>query len=227
MKVRIICLRRIRSCRQGEPKKSIENEIRYFPTQPLANCEIGPKMDPCKDSAQGRLLLRVRNSGEGTLHARQDFRRDRKIETISDKEGNQYGSPAGADNGVRSGVGRVRRGVDYLWKPIGVCCSIRIVVGCRRTYCSDGPPEIIDVFGVVESDHVVGQRQVEHGKEPCTLRRRQVMREGRRLADFVPIVLNRPIPKASGERLIRCACRSVFDSKRFHFVKCIAIRITG
>jgi len=53
----------------------VYNKIRYFSSQPVANCEIGPKMDPCKNSAQGRLFFRVRNSVEGTLHARHDHGR--------------------------------------------------------------------------------------------------------------------------------------------------------
>jgi hypothetical protein len=184
-------------------------------------------MDPGTDLAQCRLFFRVRNPGEGTLRARHDFRNDGKLEVSSIEEGNQHGGPTGADDSVRSWVGRGRRGVADRGKPIRVRCRIRIVVGCRRTYRGDGPPEIVNVFGVVESDHVIGECQVEQREKPCTLRRRQIMREGCRLANFVPVVLNRPIPKAPRERLIRCACPSVCDSNCFNVVKCIGNWVLG
>ena len=100
--------------RANESQEVIENKVGHFTAQALADCEIGTKMDPGKNAAQGCLFFRGRILRERALHSRHDLRGDIEVEAILAKERNQNGCPAGANDGVRSWVGRVGRGVAEL-----------------------------------------------------------------------------------------------------------------
>src|ERR1700730_11646051 len=86
----------------------IENNVGNLAAQALANCQICPEVDSGENSTQRGFLVRSRVSRERPLRSGQDLRRDNEVEAIPAKERNQNGCSAGANNGVRSGVGRIR-----------------------------------------------------------------------------------------------------------------------
>src|SRR6202030_3416362 len=113
-----------------------------------------------ENSTQRGFLVRSRVSRERPLRSGQDLRRDNEVEAIPAKERNKKRCSAGADNGVRSWVGGVRSGIADLWKPVRVGCRIGIVIRRGGTYCGDWAPEVVSVFSIVESDHVICERQI-------------------------------------------------------------------
>lgn len=52
------------------------------------------------------------------------------------------------------------------------------------------------------------------------------MLQGRGLGDLVPIVLNRPIPKAASQRLVCSAGSTVDNPQGFDLIEAIAVGIT-
>src|SRR4029077_1046731 len=184
-------------------------------------------MDPGENSAQCCFLPRSRKPCERALHSGQNFRSDGELETIFAEEGNQHRCSGGADNGMRSRIGWVWCGVANFWKPVWIGRRVGIVICGGGTYGGDWPPEIVSVFSVVESNHVVGKGQVKERKQACTLCRCQPVCKRGCLADFVPVVLNRAIPKAPRQGLVRRAGSSFGDSQCFDLVKDVAVRITG
>src|SRR5580704_8481591 len=142
----------------------IENKVSHVTAQALANCEICPEMDSGENATQRGFLFLSRIPRERALRSRHDLRRDNEVEAVPAEERNQNGRPAGANNGVRSGVGGVRSGVADLWKPVRVGGRIGIVVCCSGTYCGDWAPEVVSVFSIVESNHVIRERQIKQRK---------------------------------------------------------------
>src|SRR5260370_10016895 len=71
----------------------IENKVRYFVDQALADCEIGPKMDPGKNSAQSCLFFSSRILRERALYSRHDLRCDLEAETILASDSKQQECP--------------------------------------------------------------------------------------------------------------------------------------
>src|SRR5260370_21769146 len=124
----------------------IENKVRYFVARALADCEIGPKMDPGKNSAQSCLFFRSRILRERALYSRHDLGGDIEVEPILAGERHQNGCPASANDRMRSRVGWVRCGVADFLKPVGVRRRIGIVICSGGTYGGDCAPEILKVL---------------------------------------------------------------------------------
>ena len=82
-----------------------------------------------------------------------------------------------------------------LGEPVRVSYSLGIVVGIGSPDGGDRPPETVGIFGIIESNHRIGEGQVEQCKESGVLGRCQVVSQGCRLGDLVPIILNGSIPK--------------------------------
>src|SRR5260370_13374831 len=133
----------------------IENKVRYFVARALADCEIGPKMDPGKNSAQSCLFCRSRILRERALSSRHVLGGDVEVEAILAEERNQNGCPASANDRMRSRVGWVRCGVADFRKPVRVRRRIGIVICSGGTYGGDWAAEILSVLCVVGSNHVV------------------------------------------------------------------------
>jgi hypothetical protein len=84
-------------------------------------------------------------------------------------------------------------------------------------------PEIVGVFSIVKCDHPVGETQIKQRKQPGVLSRRQVMHQRRGLSDLVPIVLNGPVPKPTGQCLVRGSGGAAGDPQCFDLVESIAV----
>src|SRR6266851_4167029 len=124
-------------------------------------------------------------------------------------------------------IGWVGSGLAGLREPIRIRHCVRIVVAIGSPDGGHWPPEIVSVFGIVESNHPVCERQIEQRKEPGALRSAQLTVQGRRLGDLIPIVLNRPIPKSASQCLVRRGGRAIGGSQRFDLIKGLAVSIAG
>src|SRR6266704_3690608 len=113
------------------------------------------------------------------------------------EEGIQHGCPATTNHGVSAWVRWIWCCVARLWKPVRVSHSLGIIIRIGSPDSGDWPPEIVSVFGIVERNHRIREGQVEQRKEAGALGRCQVVPQGCRLGDLVPIILNRSVPKAA------------------------------
>src|SRR6266446_3494921 len=120
-------------------------------------------------------------------------------------------------------IGWVWSGLTDFREPVRIRDGFRVDAGIRSSNRGHWPPEIVGVFGVVKSDHVVGKTQVQQREQPGTLHRRQTVRHRDRLRNLVPIVLYSPIPKPPSQCLIGRGRRAVDDSQGFDLVESIAV----
>src|SRR4029077_14001119 len=137
---------------------------------------------------------------------------------VSLEKGNQHLCSGSADHRVSARIGWVWGGLTDFREPVGIRHGFSVDAGIRGSNRGYWPPEIVCVFGVVKSDHVVGKTQVQQCEQPGTLRRCQTVRHRERLRNLVPVVLYCPIPKASGQCLIGSGGRTVDDSDRLDLV---------
>src|ERR1700722_4008017 len=143
----------------------IDHEICHFAAQLLSSGEVGAKVDPGENSAQGRLFRSRGETPEGALHARHDFRGDAKGKLpISFEERIQDLCARSTNNRVRTRIGGIRCRVTNLWEPAGVSDSVRVVVRVSSPDSGHWPPEIVSVFGVVKGYYTVGYCQVKQGE---------------------------------------------------------------
>ena len=77
----------------------------HIAAQPLSRGEVGAKVDPGENSAQGRLFCSRREALEGALHSRHNFRGDVKVKLIPFEERTQYACPGSTNNCVRTRIG--------------------------------------------------------------------------------------------------------------------------
>ncbi len=159
-------------------------------------------MHPGEDSAECSLVCSGREALERAFYAWHNFGGDPKVEAVAAEKGIQHSGRGSADHGVRSRIGRIWRGFADLWKPVRVSPGRGVTVRIGSPDGSHRAPEVICIFGIVEGNHAVGQCQVKRGKKARVLRGCQVMIVGCRLGDLIPVVLNSPIPKAAGQRLV-------------------------
>ena len=83
----------------------LNHETSHFAAQPLSRGEVGAKVDPGENSAQGRLFCSRREALEGALHSGHNFRGDVKVKRIPLEEKNQYPCPGSTNNRVRTRIG--------------------------------------------------------------------------------------------------------------------------
>src|SRR6266566_7735284 len=98
-------------------------------------------------------------------------------------------------------IGWVGGGLAGLREPIRIRHCVRIVVAIGSPDGGHWPPEIVSVFGIVESNHPIRECQIQQRKEPGALRSAQLTVPGRGLGNFIPVVLNRVIPQSASQRL--------------------------
>src|SRR5882757_2975577 len=103
-----------------------------------------------EDSAERRLFFSRREVLERTYCARHDFGGDAKFEAMTPEKGIQHSSPSRADDCVRSRIGRVRRGLPDLRKPVRVGQSREVLGRIGSANSSHWAPEVIHIFGIVE-----------------------------------------------------------------------------
>ena len=73
-------------------------------------------------------------------------------------------------------IGWVGGGLTDFREPVRIRHGFRVDADIRSPNRGYWPPEIVCVFGVVKSDHVIGETQVQQRKQPGTLRRCQSVR---------------------------------------------------
>src|SRR5947208_5898110 len=191
----------------------VKDKISHLITQPPTAREVEAEMHARENAAERRLLGGGREACERAFHSRQNLRRHVELEMVSVEEGNQHLRPGRADHSMSAWVGGVRGGFTDLRKPGRISRCVRVVVCIASPDRGHRPPSIAGVLGVLESDHAVGKAQVQLGKQPRVLRGGQVMRHRRRLGDLVPVVLDGPVPKTAGQRLVRGSSGAVGDAQ--------------
>jgi hypothetical protein len=110
----------------------------------------------------------------------------------------QDSSSSRADDRVCSRIGRVWRGLPDLWKPVRIGQSREVLGGIGSANSSHGTPEVIYIFGIVESNRAIRKSQVKRGKQTRVLGGCQVAILGSRLGDFVSVILNGAVQKTHG-----------------------------
>src|SRR5260370_3132143 len=119
------------------------------------------------------------------------------------EKGNQHVRNGSAYVCMCFGIRWVGRCLAYVRQPARIADCFRIVVSIASTNGGHRSPQIVRVFGVVKGDYLVRKTQVKQSEQAGILRGRQTVRYGRRLGNFIPIVLNSSVPKAPDQYLIR------------------------
>src|ERR1700676_1606914 len=180
-----------------------------------------------EDSAERSLFRSRREVFERTFCARHDFGSDVKVEAMTPEKGIQHSSPGGADYRVGSRIGRVRRGLPNLWKPVRIGQSRGVLGRIGSANSSHRTPEVIHIFGIVEGNYAIGKRQIKRGKKARVLGGCQVTILGSRLGNLIPVVLNSAVPKASGERLVCGSGSAVYHPECFYFIENVGIPVAA
>src|SRR4029077_9549247 len=141
------------------------------------------------------------------------------------KDGVQNGRCRSANDSMRSRIRGIRSGIGNLWQPIWIGDGFGVVICVGSPDRGNWPPEVVDVFGVVEGYYPVGQGKVDQGKQPRALCGSQPIRQHGGLGNLVPIVLNSSIPESAGQRLVSRCDSAVDNSQCLHFVESVAIGI--
>src|SRR5258708_37072308 len=102
----------------------------HFAAQPLSRGEVGAKVDPGENSAQGRLFCSRREALEGALRSRHNFRCDVKVKLLSFEDRIYYRCPCSTPDLVRTRIAGVRCRFAYFPSPVGVTRIIGVVVAC-------------------------------------------------------------------------------------------------
>src|SRR5579862_560419 len=205
----------------------INDEVSHFAAELLSTGEVGAEMHSSEDSAERSLIRSGREALKKAFYAWHNLGGDLKVEAMTPEKGIQNSARGSADHGVRSRIGWVWRGFPNLWKPVLVGHRRGVVVRIGSPNGSHRPPEVICIFGIVEGNYAIRQRQVKQREKARILRSCQVVSFSCRLADLIPVVLNGPIPKPASQRLVRRSGIAVYDPQRFHFIENVAVHFAS
>src|ERR1700758_2825137 len=135
--------------------------------------------------------------------------------------------PAGGktDSAMSARIGGIWSCLCREGNPIWVWIGLGIVVSSSQLYCAHGSPQIVGVLCVEECDHGVCDADVHQGKQVGTLRQTQVMFQGCGLSNFIPEILNVPIPEFPNFGLFRSASCTRYKSQTFHLIERLDIGI--
>src|SRR4029077_16048455 len=105
-------------------------------------------------------------------YSREDLGGHVELGMVPLKKGNQHLGPGSADHRMGARIGWCGGGLAVFRKPIRIPHGFRVDAGIRGPNRGYWPPEIVCVFGVVKSDHVIRKTQIKKREQPRALRRR-------------------------------------------------------
>src|SRR5205085_12295504 len=120
----------------------------------------------------------------------------------------------------------IKRG-DSKRRPSRVAGDCRIPDDVGQAYSRDGSPQLVVVFGVIESDGAVGEGQVEHREQARGGLQVRVVGQRGVLSDLIPGVPDRPSPKLSYHGLFRRAHRAGVLTQALDLVEGLRVRLAG
>ena len=172
------------------------------------------------NAAQASLSRNVVIAGKVPNDAWQNVGGDANLILISE-EGGQYGCSSRANRTVGAWIGGIECGRGER-RPGRVTDRRWISVSVGLANSSDGPPQLVVVFGVVEGDGAVGEGQVECREQSCAGLQVRMVCHGVVLGNLIPGVPDRSRPELGDYGLISGPRLTVFLAQTLHLVDGLA-----